>query len=890
MKDRRSVTSLWRSVGLAGVIALLGLCVGIPPQAAAQSSITGTPGEATERAVVELAQVARQKSVLPDTPVPPHALHRPLPGPRNRPVPSGTGSPSRRVLEPVPPPLTGVSPAPASSFLGLDDNNASIPPDTHGAVGLTHLMVTLNTQVRIQDRTGGVLSTVSLNSFWASLSSPSAFDPKVLYDPYQNRWMFTACANARSSASSVLIGVSQTSDPTGTWNLYRVDADPDNAVWADYPSLGFNKDWIVVQVNMFTVSNNAFVRSDVYVFDKADLYAGGTGRFTLMQDTLGGFSQTPAITYDPTVPTMYLVEDWNGDFEGSGYLRLSTITGPVGAEVLTLSVAFPSTSSPWDSFSPSSNFAPQLGSTQKIDAGDSRMQNTLYRNGSLWCAHTVFLPAGGSPARSAVQWWRLTPDGAVEQQGRIDDTAGPTSYAYPSIAVNRNNDVLIGFSRFSATQYASANYAFRAAADPAGTFRTDAVLKAGEASYFKDYGSGTNRWGDYSSTVVDPVNDTDLWTIQEYAATPASSGTYRDRWGTWWGQIVPPQPEAPPDTLRFVDTFAAPGQQAIMEVRLSANHDVSGLQFAVQPTVDGTPTTDAMFTGLINSLEERGFTTTFSTDENGLTTVLFFSTSGDTLRPGQYTLGYVIYTIAPVTPAGTPILLAVSDDVLSSPPPSQDIPHAVQQGTILIGRPGDVGGGQLGAGDGRIDIIDVITEVFIILGRLPRPAPGAFGFFLADINGDGAINILDVVEMIYQILNHDEQARVIAGPASPATVSVGDPQTLESGQVAILGTTTVKLPPMPAAFALRPNRPNPFNPTTQIVYDVPQAAYVTLTVYNLLGQEVIRLVDAEQAPGRYEVAWDGRNVQGLSAGSGVYLYRLTTSTGFSQTHRMTLVK
>jgi hypothetical protein len=93
--------------------------------------------------------------------------------------------------------------------------------------------------------------------------------------------------------------------------------------------------------------------------------------------------------------------------------------------------------------------------------------------------------------------------------------------------------VLVGYSRFGAGQYASANYSFRAAGDASGTLRDDTVLKAGVAPYTKDFGSGSVRWGDYSSTVVDPVNDLDMWTIQEYAESPQST------WATWWGRIVP---------------------------------------------------------------------------------------------------------------------------------------------------------------------------------------------------------------------------------------------------------------------------------------------------------------------------------------------------------------
>jgi flagellar hook assembly protein FlgD len=94
---------------------------------------------------------------------------------------------------------------------------------------------------------------------------------------------------------------------------------------------------------------------------------------------------------------------------------------------------------------------------------------------------------------------------------------------------------------------------------------------------------------------------------------------------------------------------------------------------------------------------------------------------------------------------------------------------------------------------------------------------------------------------------------------------------------------------LPRVFALHSARPNPFNPSTEIAYDVPQKTHVTLTVYNLLGQEVSRLVDEVKTPGRYTAVWDGRIRRGEGVASGVYVYRLI-SEGYSQTRRMTLLK
>lgn len=95
-----------------------------------------------------------------------------------------------------------------------------------------------------------------------------------------------------------------------------------------------------------------------------------------------------------------------------------------------------------------------------------------------------------------------------------------------------------------------------------------------------------------------------------------------------------------------------------------------------------------------------------------------------------------------------------------------------------------------------------------------------------------------------------------------------------------------ELPPnnVPEKFSLYRNYPNPFNPTTRISYGLPEASYVNLTVYNMLGQRVRVLVNEHQKAGRYETTFFAR---GLA--SGIYLYRLRTDN-FVQERKMTLLK
>ena len=94
---------------------------------------------------------------------------------------------------------------------------------------------------------------------------------------------------------------------------------------------------------------------------------------------------------------------------------------------------------------------------------------------------------------------------------------------------------------------------------------------------------------------------------------------------------------------------------------------------------------------------------------------------------------------------------------------------------------------------------------------------------------------------------------------------------------------------VPTDFVLEGNYPNPFNPATEIVYALPQQVHVILTVYDVSGREVRRLVNTSQAPGRYRVRWDGKDAQGQSVRSGVYFYRLATDV-WHKTQSMVLLK
>jgi PKD domain len=571
-KTRRLRKRIGPMLAVGAAAALLGLQSDSPPttpSAVSRSAGTrGTSGHSRAFARVNLRELA----ALPQTPPLARAEEdereeqiRPpkLPLPRD----ARLRLDPRRLRPEAAAAFRVASPPLATSFQALVDNQMVFPPDTEGAIGPNHVVTTLNSQTRIQDHGGKELLLVTFDAFWSKVTSGGFLsDPKILYDPSTDRWIAAAIAGLNTAEAAVLVGVSQSGDPTGTWNLYSVAADPQGKLWADFPSLGFNRDWVAIQVNMWTVADSVadaqFQQSQIYVFDKANLVAGGPdARHTLFTRDDLGTGQVPAATYDPGEPNLYFLEDWNGNDGSVGSLQLFAVSGPVGSEEFR-SISFPATEDVWDDASPDGkDFAPQMGTAAKISVQTADFTHVIVRNGLITAAQTVFLPSG-SPQRSSIQWWQLTGDGFVVQRGRVDDPASQLFFAFPSVAANVNNDLLVGYSEFSASSFPSGAYAFRAAADPSGTLRDNAILKSGETFYIKT-GSGTrNRWGDYSATAIDPGNGTDLWTIQEYALKPVASAA--GSWATWWGRIVAASgPPVPLPSASFTAPAAAVAGQPV---------------------------------------------------------------------------------------------------------------------------------------------------------------------------------------------------------------------------------------------------------------------------------------------------------------------------------------
>ena len=408
----------------------------------------------------------------------------------------------------------GTSPDLQRNFRGaiLFDPGANyIPPDTVGAVGLNHFVEATNTNFSVFTKNGTRVVNISQASLFGIGGDPG--DARVAYDPHSQRFFVIST----DFDERVYLAVSTTNDPTGSYFTTEivVTQGADSGAFPDYPTLGVDANGVYIEFAMFFSAN---VTMTIFVLDKAPLVAGSQslGAVTAFRGLPWQGAMQPCVTYGTPGPE-YIIS-WNN----STNLRLRRVTGPRSSPTLTDlgNVSVPFFNTPPD--------VPAMGASVPIDSVDDRLMNAVYRNGSVWAAHAV-----ERNGRAAVRWYEINPlTQNLIQSGTVQDNV--LGFVMPTLAVNANDDVVLGFSGSSASQFPGAYYCGRLSTDPAGQMSVPIEFKAGQNSYEILDSFGRNRWGDYSLTSVDPVDDLTFWTVQEYTGPSANT------WRTWIAELTFP--------------------------------------------------------------------------------------------------------------------------------------------------------------------------------------------------------------------------------------------------------------------------------------------------------------------------------------------------------------
>ncbi|HTA26684.1 MAG TPA: hypothetical protein VK809_02770, partial [Bacteroidia bacterium] len=408
------------------------------------------------------------------------------------------------------------SPPPMTSFNGIMDDGIHTP-DVNGAAGNTYLMETTNTSFSIYTKSGTLVSSVTPDDFFSAEEGNSG-DPRIAYDFANNRYIILDYGADMVMGHGVYIGISQTDDPRGNWWRYFFPTTGN-----DYPLLGYNTNWLVITI--------ASAPQTIYVFNRTSLYSGTLGSVNIFTDPTEMGYWGPALTYDNTQTKEYLVQEWNSNSGGYGYVKVANISGTADAPVFDAGSTI-GINNPWND----NNLilASQNGGMEKLEGGDSRINNAIYINNSLWFCHSVNLPLY-NPTHSGVDWWQIDPvTPSIIQYQRIEDLTAANFYFYPNISVNPNNDVLMGYCQSSATMYASAAYSMHTYLDPTNVMETPNIYKSGLGYYnIVTSTNPRNRWGDFTGTAVDPV-DGSFWSFGLFANTG-------NHWGTVIANIKIPQ-------------------------------------------------------------------------------------------------------------------------------------------------------------------------------------------------------------------------------------------------------------------------------------------------------------------------------------------------------------
>ncbi len=471
-----------------------------------------------------------------------------------------------------------------TSFLAMNVSvSGYIPPDTQGDVGPTQVLTVSNGRIRVYSK-AGVLGGLNsdLDVFFNSVrNGAGTTDPHIRYDRLSGRW-FVVAINVQAAPNRILLAVSSSSTITSSasFTFFQFAANLTGAIngFADYPTLGVDKNALYIGMNMFNAAGTSFLGCNAYVVNKANLIGGSltTTAFTLWNNgvTTGPYTPQGVDNDDPSAAEGYFI-GVNSSVYGSLIIRRVVTPGGTPSLSSNLTVTTPTTTA--------SINVPCLGtSAPGLDPTDWRLfaamihKNKISGAITLWTAHHFQVNSSGAAdnagGRQGNRWYEisnLTTTPVLVQSGTMFDPAAsnPRSFLFPSVAMSGQGHMAIGSSIGGTGTRAESIVAGRYRTDALGTQQAFTLAQSSSTAYNLIAGDGRIRWGDYSQTVVDPTDDMTMWTFQEYCDAANS-------WGVRAIQLKAPPP-ATPSSSNITDIVS--GQPSVNIVITGTS--VSGSEF-----------------------------------------------------------------------------------------------------------------------------------------------------------------------------------------------------------------------------------------------------------------------------------------------------------------------
>lgn len=506
--------------------------------------------------------------------------------------------------------VVGSNPGLNTSFNGLNLRDQRLanggnqftvePPDQGLCAGNGFVMESVNDVLRVYDTSGTPLTDViDLNTFYGYAAQfdrttgeqgPFTTDPSCYYDADTQRWfqvILTLDVDPPTGgflgSNHLDIAVSTTSDPTGSWVIYRLPVQDDGTdgtpnhgcsfgpCIGDYPHIGADKYGFYVTTNEYALFGPEYKSAQIYAFSKAQLAANAASVTVVQFDTTGAVDSAngsqPGFTVWPASSPAgsYFTKSGGAEFFLSSNAGEEANGVPGGSFSREIIVWALTNTRSLNSTTPNLNLSNKVleskiygmppKADQKagdvpladclnldcfgfgappspqvegpLDSNDTRMQQTWYANGKIWGALDTVVNVGGQD-KAGVAYFAVKPEvhngnvkGDIVRQGYVAVTGN--NVTYPAIAILPNGKGVMAFTLVGQDFYPSAAYASMSDRG-AGDIHV-AAAGMGPQDGFTEYfiGGARPRWGDYGAAVTDGSS---IWFASEYIAQTCTLSQY----------------------------------------------------------------------------------------------------------------------------------------------------------------------------------------------------------------------------------------------------------------------------------------------------------------------------------------------------------------------------
>jgi hypothetical protein len=411
---------------------------------------------------------------------------------------------------------------PVVNIEGIDQNSSggSAPPDVNGDIGRDYYVEIVNaTFFRVFDKAGTPVSgLISANTIWSQVGQTSAGDPILLYDQAVDRWLLTEFP----SNNRVLVAISLTSDPRGSWDAYAFQTPR----FPDFPKYGIWGD------AYYLTTNESGGNFPIYAINRDDILAGaGVARIQrLTVPKIGGVffevaqpvdwdGQTPPPAGSPGIVVKLNDDDWGIAVQDEIVFHEINIDWDNSTASNVEVISFPTTSYDTDGCSQENtggfSCVPQPNG-QGIDGAEWIITNKAqYRN---FGTHEAFVMAfmvdvtGNDVA--GIRWMEFrksaTEDWHIFQEGTVGSDDGLHRFM-PSIGIDGSGNIGLAYAISGPDKFPSLRYTGRYKSDDPG------IMTFTEYEFATGSGAqGFDRFGDYFSMSVDPADDATFWFAGQY--------------------------------------------------------------------------------------------------------------------------------------------------------------------------------------------------------------------------------------------------------------------------------------------------------------------------------------------------------------------------------------